>query len=44
MFILRIILRPWVEFPDRVKKKELFELNCHIVGSLMYEIIMDYVK
>ncbi|CAD8206691.1 unnamed protein product [Paramecium pentaurelia] len=44
VFILRIILKPWAEFPDRVKKKELFEQNCYIVGSLMYQIIMDLLK
>ncbi|CAK59945.1 unnamed protein product (macronuclear) [Paramecium tetraurelia] len=44
VFLLRVILKPWAEFPDRVKKKELFEQNCYIVGSLMYEIIMDFLK
>lgn len=24
VFIIRIIMKPWAEFPDRVKKKELF--------------------
>jgi hypothetical protein len=44
VYIFRIVLKPWADFPDKIKKKELFEANCYIVGSLMYEIFMDYIK
>lgn len=43
VYLFRLILKPWADIPN-VKKKEQLQTNCYIVGSIMYEIIMNYMK
>lgn len=43
VYIYRIILRPWTDFPQ-VKKKESLVENCYLVASVMYELTMYYIK
>lgn len=43
VYVFRMVLKPWTDFKV-VKKKELLSRNCYVVGSIMYEILMDYIK
>lgn len=43
VYLFRMIFKPWTDFPD-VRKKELLIQNCQQVGTIMYEIAIEYIK
>ena len=43
VYLFRIIVKPWIDFPD-IKKKESLMNNCYHVCSLIYYILVDYIK